>query len=364
MSHTVKSYSNEPNEYSDFRTSQEIRVLNFEKEQADLLHFFSNEIACLGGPQNHYASDKVSFFALKIKSTFSVKQNSIIKDYINSLVSVLIFEDMKDFLMECDVPDICPPLFLIENHYDILYLGSRNQLLLKLVENEAFAYDIDNEGKLIRLVANFKGGGEQKIFGEPATVELSSHAGISLGPHTEAPYNCCYRSKNGVSPSPSSLILSAMWNPASEATSIIPVSPILNKIGIENTLALMLNYFNFTRSDSFSNNNATLHESISIIDFDGSKGFSIRFNSYRFSVDGNAPDIVKKAYDEFCNEINLSQPYQYALTRRSALVINNYRALHCRDIVKDNRRMLVRLFGVSNGIESNIISKKPLILKG
>lgn len=57
-------------------------------------------------------------------------------------------------------------------------------------------------------------------------------------------------------------------------------------------------------------------------------------------------------------------PYQHALTQESAIVVNNNRALHCRDIVKDNRRLLVRLFGLSKFSEPLVISEDPLLLRG
>jgi len=79
-------------------------------------------------------------------------------------------------------------------------LAARNQILLKLVDNSALAYDMDNEGKLVRLVANFKGGGLTKIPAEPDIKGLSSHSSLALGPHTVAPYWCAANVKDGHSP--------------------------------------------------------------------------------------------------------------------------------------------------------------------
>ena len=216
------------------------------------------------------------------------------------------------------------------------------------------------------MVANFKGGGLNKRSDELDSVELSSHAGIPLGLHTEAPYNCTFKSKDNLSPSPSSLIISAKSNPGLEPTFVVPTLPILKKIGIENTLALTLNYFHFTPSDSFLEESRKEYQqkNVSILDFDKEQGFAIRYNSYRFSIDKNAPSLVKKAYKVFCEELDKIQPYQHPLTQKSAIIINNYRAMHSRNIIKDNTRILVRLFGTLNKDNSTVISENPLVVKG
>jgi hypothetical protein len=46
------------------------------------------------------------------------------------------------------------------------------------------------------------------------------------------------------------------------------------------------------------------------------------------------------------------------------MVINNTRALHCRDVIKDNRRVLVRIFGLSRFASPIVISENPLLLQG
>jgi hypothetical protein len=362
---TNSTVEHKKNEFMRKEETEEIQTIYFEKEQAELLHYLSDEIAFIDGPQSKGAKSLASLGASKLKKTFSNVQNSIINNYVDGKISGLIFENMREFTVENDNLNEELSLEEHEKSYDILYLGGRNQILLKLINEEAFAYDIDNEGKLIRVVANFKGGGLNKISNESESVELSSHTGITLGPHTEAPYNCTFKSKDGFSPSPSSLILSAKCNPRQEPTLIIPISPILKKIGIEYTLALTSNHFYFTRSDSFiDNKNEYEQKKVSIIDFDEEQGYSIRYNSYRFSIDENAPSLVKEAYILFCDEVNAAEPIQYSLTRNSAIVINNYRALHCRNIIEDNRRLLVRLFGISNKTEPTIISNNPLIVKG
>lgn len=344
-------------------TQQEIRTFKFDPQQAHLLHRFSEDIAAIGGPQASGARMKAALAATELKLSFSMEQHEVIKIYSDGLMSLLVFEGLQT-ITDSTLPQELPALSILESRWDILCLAARNQILLKLVDHRTFAYDIDNEGKLVRLVANFKGGGLEKVHAEPEKIELSSHSGLSLGPHTEAPYWCAVKAENGHSPSPSALILSSLWNPCLEPTSVIPLPPVLDKLGVTNSLALTSRSFNFTRSDSFVSGKGEDGKSVSILDFNEKLGFTTRFNSYRFSVDENASFFAKKAYQEFCQAVGEAVPYQHALTQNSAIVINNNRALHCRDIVKDNRRLLVRLFGLSKFSEPIVISEDPLLLRG
>ncbi|WP_288101530.1 hypothetical protein [Pseudomonas sp.] len=268
-------------ETADSFIEQEIRIFSFDVQQSRLLHNFAEELAAIGGPQAPGARSKASLAATELKFSFSKTQCDLLTTYSDGLVSALIFEGLQK-ITDVSPPDVLPDLTSLENRYDILCLASRNQILLKLVDNRAFAYDMDNEGKLVRLVANFKGGGLIKINAEPETKELSSHSGLALGPHTEAPYWCAVNAKDGHSPSPSSLILSALWNPSLEPTRIIALPPILEKIGITNCLALTTGNFQFTRSDSFVRGKGEDGRNVSILEFDDKIGFAARFNSYRF----------------------------------------------------------------------------------
>lgn len=149
-----------------------------------------------------------------------------------------------------------------------------------------------------------------------------------------------------------------------EPTSVIPLPSVLDKLGMANILALTSHNFNFTRSDSFVNGKGDDGCGVSILDFNEKIGFAVRFNSYRFSVDENASLFVKKALLSFNQAIDESTPYQHTLTQESAMIINNNRALHARDIVQDNRRLLVRLFGMSKFSEPIVLSEDPLLLRG
>jgi len=193
---------------------------------------------------------------------------------------------------------------------------------------------------------------------------LSSHSGLALGPHTEAPYWYALHAEGGHSPAPSSLILSALWNPSMEPTSVIPLPAVLEKIGSLNCMALSSGSFQFTRSDSFVRGKGEGGRNVSILGFDNHVGFTARFNSYRFSVNESAPIFIKTAYAALCQRIGEATPFEHILTQESAMVINNIRALHCRDVIKDNRRVLVRIFGLSKFASPLVISEDPLVLRG
>ncbi|MDZ7818691.1 MAG: hypothetical protein U5K55_08755 [Aliarcobacter sp.] len=150
----TKIRKDESNQFMEMKVQQDIQIIYFEKKQADYLHHLSDEIAFLGGPEDPRTNSLVSMGVVKLKEKLSSSQNSILHNYINGETSVLVFENMNEFSIESDTPDKFPPLSVLEKSYDILYLGGRNQILLKLIEEDAFAYDIDNEGKLIRVVAN------------------------------------------------------------------------------------------------------------------------------------------------------------------------------------------------------------------
>lgn len=342
---------------------QEVKVFRFTLRQSHRIHEACNDLAAMGGPQTMGAKSKASVVASDLKLSLSKDQHELLEAYSDGLVSLLIFEGMQK-ISQAPPPDELPDLASLERRCDILYLAARNQLLLKLVDNDSFAYDMDNDGKLTRLVANFKGGGKTKINAEPHVKELSSHSGLALGPHTEAPYWCAMHAKDGHSPSPSSLILSALWNPSMEPTSVIPLPPVLVEIGVMHCLALTTGSFQFTRSDSFVSGKGEDGRNVSILDFDHKVGFTARFNSYRFSVDDNASIFVRTAFAALNKSIVKATPYEYVLTQESAVIINNVRALHCRDIIQDNRRVLVRLFGLSKFTSPLIVSDDPLVLRG
>lgn len=343
----------------------EVEVLTFTELQAKWLESSAIEIAKSGGPQSAGSTSIASCCAALIGASFTEQQAHACSLYISGRLSALIFQGMLDPADDAP-PAALPSLHELEGDFRCMHLAARNQILLKLVQHTAFAYDIDNEGKIVRLVGNFKGGGKEKLTHEDCAqqIELSSHAGLRLGPHTEAPYHCSIKSVNGHSPAPSALILTARWNPENEPTCIIPAAQIINKIGALSALALTSNSFNYSRSDSFVTEKGEDGVDVSILDFDENGAFALRYNAYRFSLNEGASDIVNNAFSRFLEEIEHAEILKFALQPTTAMIINNCRALHCRDVIEDNRRLLVRLFGYSRFAAPIVLNKDPLLVRG
>lgn len=331
--------------------------------QAERLHEHALTLVECGAPQKRGADILARASALELQKTMSAEQQDLIHAYGEGLIAYLLIEGMRPINSGL-IPPKLSPLETMENDGDVLYLAARNHILLELVSNRAFAYDLDNEGKIVRIVANYKGGGADSLDNEPADIELSSHSGLRLDPHTEAPYWCSFTPENDHSPAPSTLILTALWNPLEEPTTIIPIAPVLQKIGVIDALALTTKSFNFTRSDSFVSNKGEDGKGVSILDYSEKYGFAARFNSYRFSVDESASRPVKNAYANFIAAVGTAPLEKVILDQTNTVLINNYRSLHCRDIIKDNRRLLVRLFGYCKKTTPIILSQSPMIVKG
>ncbi|MFJ4433271.1 hypothetical protein ACIPZG_20105 [Pseudomonas sp. NPDC089395] len=343
----------------------EVAHLNFTPEQRQALTSASQAITRSGGPEAKGATIQARSLAERLKRMLSVEQQAILEHFAEGRLCALLFTQMQG----CDddpVPERLPELPALAGNHHCQYLASRNPLLLELVRHRAFAFDIDNEGRQVRLVGNFKGGGcvpkPEEIAG--AEVETSSHAGLRLGPPTEAPYNCSTLAHTGHSPAPSALILTARWNPAEEPTYVFPVQDILERLNYLDVLALTSASFDFTRSECFADGYGSAGKAISMLQFEANGGFSLRYNSYRFSLNDHASSAASRAFDNFQQAVNDTQPLTFILQPACALLINNSRALHGRDRVRDNRRLLVRQFGYSPFATPLVLAEDPLLVRG
>lgn len=343
----------------------EFATLAFTASQAKQLDAASMEMALAGGPQSPGTRYIASSHASKIVSTFDPEQSAVAHRFANGQLAALAFEGMLA-PYSSNLPDVLPELRELEDDFECTQLASRNQILLELVKYKAFAYDIDNAGKIIRFVGNFKGGGHNKLLNENPllTPELSSHAGLCLGAHTEAPYHCSVNAQNGHSPAPSALIMTARWNPASEPTYVIPMREVINAIGSLAALALTSCSFNFTRSDCFVEGLGGSGTDTSILQFDANGGFAIRYNAYRFSVSDNASPPAIEAFNCLQEQLNRTDGKAFELQPHRAVAINNSRALHARDVINDNRRLLIRLFGYSPFASPIVLHNDPLLVQG
>lgn len=217
----------------------------------------------------------------------------------------------------------------------------------------------------MRLVGNFKRGGATKLENEDVSkVDKSSHSGIALGAHTEAPYHAATKIFNNHSPAPSSLVLTARYNPLSEPTTVIPLQPILEKLHYLDLLALTTENFDFTRSETFTSGKGTGGSKVSILEFNNDGTIGVKYNSYRFTTNVHAPQSVKDALNRFNELINNSEQYKINLQPNTCMIINNTLALHCRDVIQDNRRLLIRIFGYKNNIEYISLEDDPVLAQG
>ncbi len=342
----------------------EVDYLDFNSEQSRAIACASLAIAASGGPEVKGVAIQARRLAKQLEKTLSEDQRSILQRFSEGNLSALMYRQMP--CPDDPLPDQLPDISTLMQSPHCQYLASRNQLLLELVRHRCFAFDIDNEGKQVRLVGNFKGGGCNPRRDEDprAEVETSSHAGLRLGPHTEAPYNCSTVARNSHSPAPSVLILTARWNPADECTYVYPLRGIIERMGSLEALALTSPSFDFTRSDCFANGHGNAGEAVSMLQFEANGGFSLRYNSYRFAVNDHASSAAARAFDIFQKNLSAAQPLAFVLQPDSALLINNSQALHGRDRVRDNRRLLVRQFGYSPFAHPLVLAEDPLLVRG
>lgn len=342
----------------------EAAYLDFYPEQSQAIAFASQTLADLGGPEAKGVALQARIFADQLEKALSEEQRALLLRFSEGHLSALMYRQMH--CANEPIPEYLPDITALAQSPRCQYLASRNQLLLELVRHRSFAFDIDNDGKQVRLVGNFKGGGRVPRPDEDPCleVETSSHAGLRLGPHTEAPYNCSTNASNAHSPAPSALILTARWNPANEPTNVFPLREIIERLSNLDTLALTSKSFDFTRSDCFAQGQGNAGKAVSMLQFEPNGGFSVRYNSYRFSLNERACNAAARAFNAFQKALSTAQPLTFALQPDSALLINNSRALHGRDKVQDNRRLLIRQFGYSPFAVPLVLAEDPLLVRG
>ncbi|MGE8322107.1 MAG: TauD/TfdA family dioxygenase [Pseudomonas sp.] len=348
----------------EFESPSYIKKIQFSKQQARLLDLGSRQTAAVGGPDATGAAAISAHHAKSLKSSMDTRQLDIIESFSCGKAAAVEFIAMQPPSLD-PIPESLPTIAIISTDPITLYLASRNQILLNLVNYRSFAFDIDNGSKQVRLVGNFKGGGENLLADELkyTEAELSSHSGVKLGPHTEPPYNCAVKSEGEHSPAPSALILTARWNPLHEPTRLIPVRSVVAKLNGLEALALSSKSFCFTRSDCFVKDDSKKMVENSILQFDPRGEFTLRYSSYRYSLLNEADQSTRQAYHSLQRLLKEAKSYTFQLHPGSALLINNNQTLHAREIIKDNRRLLIRLFGYSPDAQPLIWQQDPLVVR-
>ncbi|WP_448970914.1 TauD/TfdA family dioxygenase [Neisseria sp.] len=74
--------------------------------------------------------------------------------------------------------------------------------------------------------------------------------------------------------------------------------------------------------------------------------------------------LKKDALNRFNELINNSEQYKINLQPNTCMIINNTLALHCRDVIQDNRRLLIRIFGYKNNIEYISLEDDSVLAQG
>lgn len=345
--------------------AQDVAYFKFQQSQARILDRACRHIAAAGGPETPGTAALSMDLALKLKNKFTAKQLVQLDAFSLGKICAIEFSNMLPVAGD-DYPDALPPLGELTNAPEVIYLASRHQILLSLVGYRSFAFDIDNQGKQTRLVGNFKGGGWVPLAQErpEQAAELSSHAGVSLGPHTEPPYNCSVKAQGKHSPAPSALILTARWNPLREFTRLIPMRSAIKKLNGLGALALSSRSFRFSRSECFIKDDGPHPKASSILQFDKTEGFSMRYSSYRHVLDSKACDAAQQALKKLEKVISQATPNLFALDSSTALLINNNQAMHSRDIILENRRLLIRLFAYAPHTKALVLQSDPLVVRG
>lgn len=340
-----------------------MNVLSLTEEQADYLEEAAAELATGGGPQAPGAAARARAAAQTLLNRLAASQRSVVSSFAAGDLPLLVVEGMHGPLYA--TPPELPPIEKLKTSSACMQLASRSQILLELAGLRAFAFDLDGN-EMVRLVANFKGGGASKLREEPRIdkVELSSHAGFALGAHTEPPYYCSGLAAEGHSPAPSTLILTARWNPLNEPTTVVPIREVLEQLDAMHVLALTSRVYGFRRVDSHDAAKSEDGQGVSILDWCDDGTFSMRFSAYRFSVQEGAPPIFAMALDRLKAEIAKAKVVRVVLGPERAMIINNRICLHGRDVIKDNRRLLIRLFGYDPAAVPIILSDDPLLVQG
>lgn len=337
------------------------------KEIAIILQEKSYQLALKGGPQEKGNQKLAEDIAVELFTLFNESDKKLINDYITEKITYLVFDgflntDINGNPIELPQKNQLPTVEELESDIEVLKLASQEQIILALLNETTFAFDTENEGKMIRIVANYRGGGAQKLTNE--TPDSSSHSGNIIVPHTEDPYYSSTKIVQGHSQSPSSLILTARWNPSSDVTKVAPITRVLNLLSKEEIAALAGENFNFRAAKTASEGKSTGGTHISILNLNDQGRLTANYNSERFSVDPSASEFIKETYAKFSKITTQIEFDEINLQPSRMLVINNPLNFHSRDAVKDNRRVLLRMFGYRKNANYILVNQDPFIVRG
>ncbi len=339
----------------------EASLLTLRPWQAAYLHDQAVQLSLAGGPQSTGVKERAEACARRLRGLLEPTQCATIDRYAINRITVLVVEGMREVAE--DLAPERPALDDLKRDPHCLVLASRNQILLHLVGNRAFAYDLDGN-EMVQIVGDFQGGGPATSDDEPVrdTVEMSVPSDLALDASTEPPYDCSFHATEGHSPAPSTLILTARWNPLHEPTVIIPIAQVLRDLGEPAVHALTQQHYRFTRPSSDVGGEDD-RVGVSILDFNNHGDYAVRFSAYRFSACDGAPESAHRAIEALNAGLASAAQIRVTLDPSKAILINNTKALQCSDVVEDRRRILVGLFGYNRFSTGLVQSTDPMIVK-
>jgi hypothetical protein len=357
-----------------------IETLKLGSGARDALHRASDSLASAGGPDTPGAQDRSRVAARRVYEALRPHEREKLAAYEADEISALVFDGLVP--LEGDSPpDVLPSEAQLQREHATRYYASRNQALLQLLGERAFAFDVENGGRITRLVADFERAGTRAVpLGSAPVVsrlevapaleatgarqiERSSHRGTLLGAHSEGPYYATRYPTPEHSPAPSTLLLAARWNPAHQPTQVLPLKPILGEIEAGDALNCALHLFRFTKSDSYLQG-AGAPRFVPLLDLYPDGTIAFRMNVHRAQPEEDAPESVKQSFNRVLAAIARMTPAEILLSPERAIAIRNTRCLHGREAISDPRRLLIRLFGYASNVHAHLVQADPFIVKG
>jgi hypothetical protein len=347
----------------------QIETLKFNNVARDILHDASLDLADAGGPDSVGAQDRGRVVAKKLLLALHPAERQKVTAFKEGETAALVFDGMT--YLETDAPpDELPSEPLLQADRATRYYASRNQILQALVEERPFAYYVENDGKIVRLVGDFRKPkpvaatvATELAAARAAAIERSSHRGTLLGAHTEGPYYAVKHPKGQHSPAPSTLILTARWNPLNQPTHLLPSKTIIDELLPGDSLNFVLKYFRFATSDSYRAGTDAARW-VPLIDLHDDGSVAMRMNVHRAEVERQAPEHVKQSFQRLLAAIEGAMPTEIVLTPERAIIIRNTQCFHGRDAIVDPRRLLIRMFGYSADAQWVLVQADPFIVKG
>ncbi|MGM0938948.1 MAG: hypothetical protein ACQEWL_12990 [Pseudomonadota bacterium] len=159
-------------------TNKSTPYIFLSEEIAVILQEKSYQLALKGGPQETGNQKLAEDIATELFELFNDNDKKLINDYITGKITHLVFDgflntDIDGNPIKLPQENQFPTLEELEADIEVLKLASQEQIILALLNETTFAFNSENEGKIVRIVANFRGGGTQSLPMKPPMVALT-----------------------------------------------------------------------------------------------------------------------------------------------------------------------------------------------